>query len=381
MMNYDPSQLLNSAWRSVHAPVIFHGENAVTLWGMSNEERITRLVRQQKTGMLIDPAAVIWVNVAYAFDPEWLRHVTGHPDMIVTLDGVPVLAHLTDWRMAARLERGQADIGAFQIVEYASNPQIYNHGLRKLETPFLNKLTADSVGMIERQSYFGAYKGVTDVLTKYLWPELALLLTRIAARLGMTPNMVTAIGAVGCIAAVWLFAIGWFWAGTLAGFVFMVLDTVDGKLARCTVTSSWWGNVFDHGLDLVHPPFWWVAWIMGLSVAGLPLAQGQLELVMIAVLGGYAAQRAIEGIFISSFGQHIHVWRPFDSWFRLITARRNPNMVLLVGSLAIGRPDLGMIAVAWWTMLSLAVHLVRTAQACYQRVRGNHIVSWLQDAA
>ena len=138
-----------------------------------------------------------------------------------------------------------------QVIEYATNPQIYNHGLRKLETPFLSRLTRDTVSVIERQSYYGAYKGVTDILTKYLWPELALWLTRIAARLGMTPNMVTAIGAVGCISAVWLFAMGWFWSGVAAGFVFMVLDTVDGKLARCTITSSKWGNVADHGVDLI----------------------------------------------------------------------------------------------------------------------------------
>ena len=34
------------------------------------------------------------------------------------------------------------------------------------------------------------------------------------------------------------------------------------------------------------------------------------------------------------YGMHIHVWRPVDSQFRLITARRNPNMVILVASLA-----------------------------------------------
>ena len=42
-----------------------------------------------------------------------------------------------------------------------------------------------------------------------------------------------------------------------------LLDTVDGKLARVTLTSSKWGNVFDHGIDLVAPPVWWlrlVAW-------------------------------------------------------------------------------------------------------------------------
>ena len=38
------------------------------------------------------------------------------------------------------------------------------------------------------------------------------------------------------------------------------LDTVDGKLARVTLTSSPFGNVLDHSLDLIHPPFWYWAW-------------------------------------------------------------------------------------------------------------------------
>ena len=46
---------------------------------------------------------------------------------------------------------------------------------------------------------------------------------------------------------------------------------------------------------------------------------------------------------------HIHVWRPIDSQFRLITARRNPNMVILVAALLFGRPDVGLELVAWWT--------------------------------
>ena len=45
-------------------------------------------------------------------------------------------------------------------------------------------------------------------------------------------------------------------------------------------------------------------------------------------------------------GMHIHVWRPIDSKFRLITARRNPNMVILVGALLFGRPDVGLELVA-----------------------------------
>jgi phosphatidylglycerophosphate synthase len=51
------------------------------------------------------------------------------------------------------------------------------------------------------------------------------------------------------------------------------LDTVDGKLARVTLTSSRIGDVLDHGLDLLHPPFWYLAWGIGLATA-MPVATG-----------------------------------------------------------------------------------------------------------
>eukprot|EP01034_Spumella_vulgaris_P002621 gene2621-3400_t len=177
-----------------------------------------------------------------------------------------VMAHLTGGMTPDDVA---AHRDALTIIDYRDNPQIYNRQLRKLDTPFIQRLSPDTRREIERKSYFGAYKGITDLLTKYLWPELALWLTRIAASIGMTPNMVTAIGAALCVYATYLFAYGHYWTGMLAAFIFMVFDTVDGKLARCTITSSKWGNVADHGVDLIHPPFWWYFWGVGLGAWGL----------------------------------------------------------------------------------------------------------------
>ena len=244
----------------------------------------------------------------------------------------------------------------------------------------VRELTPASRREIERRSYFGAYKGVTDLLTKYLWPELALVLTRIAAQLRMTPNMVSVIGVSLCLLATFLFAKGLYWTGFLSGFIFMVLDTVDGKLARCTITSSKWGNVIDHGVDLVHPPFWWYFWGTGLAYWGLQLPGTTFAFVMTAVVAGYVLQRLIEGMFLKDFKMDIHVWRRFDSQFRLITARRNPNMVILFVALLFGRPDIGLVALAWWTIISLIVHAVRLAQAYGQARSGRPIVSWMDEA-
>ncbi|WP_033073977.1 CDP-alcohol phosphatidyltransferase family protein [Sphingopyxis sp. MWB1] len=354
------------------------GDNATPIWGMTNAERVRRLVRAEGAADKLGEGARLFVNLAYVFDPLWLRHIIAHPDMIVTDGDALVLAHLTGGKTPDALDAAGGSDGVTRL-DYRDQPQIYNRQLRKLDCPFIEQLAPDTRREIERKSYFGAYKGVTDLLTKYLWPELALWLTRGAARIGMTPNLVTAIGATLCLYATWLFSQGQFGAGMLAGFVFMVLDTVDGKLARCTITSSKWGNVADHGVDLIHPPFWWYFWGVGLAAWGLALPGQTFLLVMVAVIAGYILQRVIEGLFLKDFGMDIHVWQRFDSRFRLITARRNPNMLILFVALLAGRPDIGLILLAWWTVISLAVHAVRLAQAYAARRRGEAIVSWMED--
>ena len=180
-----------------------------------------------------------------------------------------------------------------------------------------------------------------------------------------------------CAATFFLFMGGHYWWGMAAGFGFMVLDTVDGKLARCTGQSSWWGNIFDHGIDLVHPPFWWWAWAEGLNYHDDPFERVYEVLIVGAIVAGYVAQRVIEGVFMRRYGMHIHVWQKIDSRFRLVTARRNPNMVILLGSLLFQRPDMGLELVALWTMVSLIFHAVRLAQANGRAERGATLASWL----
>ncbi|WP_370516139.1 CDP-alcohol phosphatidyltransferase family protein [Novosphingobium sp. 18052] len=369
-------------------PVVTIGENFVKLWGLTMARRVARIARAAGLVSLDEVPAgpAILSNAAHAWDPAWFGNITDRPGVVLTLGGIPALAHAADGGQAARIAQAMmqgtplADTSGLDVIAYEDGPTVENKQLRKRETPFLMPLVPETVRAIERASYFGAYKGVTDVLTKYLWPEWALVLTRICAKLGITPNMVTSVGAVFCVVATVLFAYGHYWAGMATGLVFMVLDTVDGKLARCTITSSAWGNVFDHGMDLVHPPFWWWFWATGLGFWGMAYDPVTFWWVQGAIQGGYIVQRLIEGAFMRQNGMmHIHVWTRFDSWFRLITARRNPNMVILFVAMLFSRPDLGLIAVAWWTALSCLVHAVRLVQAWTVRARGSKITSWLSE--
>lgn len=354
-------------------PIRMLGQNATPIWGMTNAERNRRMAESAaNNGSALAPGHELVFNLTYAFDPLLLRLVLETPGTVFAWGGVPVVG---------QVPQASDPMAAATLVDLSDGRKLYNRQLRKLEQPMVRELTPATRRAIERHSYFGAYKGVTDVLTKYLWPELALILTRIAAQLKMTPNMVSVIGVTLCLIATFLFSEGMYWTGFLCGFIFMVLDTVDGKLARCTITSSKWGNVIDHGVDLVHPPFWWYFWGTGLAAWGLSLTGQAFILVMAAVVVGYVLQRLIEGAFLKDFGMDIHVWRPFDSQFRLVTARRNPNMVILFVALLFGRPDIGLVALAWWTVISLVVHAVRLAQAYGVKRSGRPIVSWMDEAA
>lgn len=161
----------------------------------------------------------------------------------------------------------------------------------------------------------------------------------------------------------------------LVAWLMTFLDTVDGKLARVTLTSSKIGNVFDHGVDLIHPPFWYYAWWLGLAAPNDALLRQSLWIVIV----GYVVGRLMEGWFLAVHKMEIHAWRPVDSFFRLITARRNPNLAILTVAVVAGRPKEGFVVVAAWTIASLVFHAVRILQAAVAARVGRPPKSWLSE--
>ena len=353
------------------------------IWGMSSAERLQRIFRrlglpENESGAA--GGAVLAADARWVFDEALIRALAQQPDVVlVDDDGTPAAIHGSGEAMAAALARLAAgedlaavapDYPRLTALEVGST---YNSELRKKEPPILRRLTMANVGEVEKRLFQGSYKGVTDFVTKYVWPAPARVVTRWCALAGITPNQVTFASFLLVLAAFALFWTGHFGWGLVAAWGMTFLDTVDGKLARVTLTSSKIGNVFDHGIDLIHPPFWWWAWLVGVQAGLHPVANPALILAVIVV--GYVVQRLFEGVFLALFKVEMHAWRPFDSFFRLITARRNPNLILLTGASLVGRPDVGLLLVALWTALSLLVHLVQVLQGLITP-RGQ-VTSWL----
>lgn len=293
-------------------------------------------------------------------------------DHIVAAHGIDRAGARRAFAVVAELEAAaESDLIVQDAVTLAST---YQKALRKRAKPVLVHADGADQAVVERLLFDGSYKGVTDLVTKYVWPAPALVVTRWCARHGVSPNLVTWI-SLGCVVlATVLFWNGWFVAGLAAAWMMCFLDTVDGKLARCTLTSTKLGDVFDHGIDLLHPPFWYYAWFAGLGVAVATPLSWALWVVILGYIGG----RLQEGLFIWRFGIEIHTWRPIDSWFRLVTARRNPNLLILSAAALMRAPDTGLALVAIWTILSFAFHCLRIGQAFQAKLRGEPPQSWLQ---
>ncbi len=380
------------------------GRCDLRLWSLSQAERWRRCLSRVGIDDFGDdgaarPAAasVVLVRADFVLDGGLVKALAGQPGCLlaveqadggrvgaaahVAAESAPAVAALLradrlvpdDPRLDGLAVQGPEELGSRHDVT-----------LRKRARPYAVSLASAAPRRIERLIFDGAYKGVTDAITKYLWPAPARIVTRWCAACGISPNAVTTVSLAFVLIALWRFAVGDFATGLAAAWIMTFLDTVDGKLARVTLTSSRWGNAFDHGIDLIHPPFWYWAWWYGLTAIGEAAAAPSAvwavsSLTLWVVIGGYVAQRLLEGLFIWRFGMEMHVWRQVDSLFRLITARRNPNLVILTVAALAGRPDLGFGLVAVWTALSFAFHTVQVFQAALHRARGRELVSWLAE--
>ena len=375
------------------------GECDVRLWGLTSRQRLLRqlsVLGVTETGSIRSladgrmqtpqPAAgtvpkdqrVLLLRATYLYETRTLSGLLRQGGILmdgespaaacVAIEDAPAAAALLEERpghQGADLRRlTPEDLDAFE------------GELRLAVPPLLEAIPAGKTNALEDRLYAISYKGITDFVTKWWWPAPAKAGVRLCARWGRSPNSVTLTGFILMLATCWLFQAGWLFAGLLSAWFMTYLDTVDGKLARVTVQSSKLGHVLDHGMDIVHPPFWY--WFWGLSLLpAQPILGLSFETLLWFIFGGYAGGRLIEAAFHALGKASLFAWRPFDAYFRLFTARRNPCLVLLTCAWLAGAADMGFWLVAIWTLLSTLVLALRLGWACVVRIRHGPLQSWL----
>lgn len=371
-------------------------ESPILLWGLSTRQRLDRAFRRtgrlnflEDLGSVPPQSSVLLIRGDFLFDHRVINALIEAPGVMLTIveDGkqVAVAAHVPAGCAQQALEALEGGSSGVSLPGVRSETlrtlcSAFEERLRKSDPPFVLPITVGNRAALEKRLFASSYKGVTDLITKWAWPRPAAWCTRQCVRLGLSPNQVTFTGFMLVLIATVLFSYGHFGWGLLAGWVMTFLDTVDGKLARVTITSSRFGHLFDHVIDLVHPPIWYVAWGLGLGVPYVVWPELSLQSILVVIIAGYIVGRLVElafSLWLGPFG--IFCWQPVDSYFRLITARRNPNLILLTAASIAGRPDLGLLAVACWTALTSGFLLVRLAMATATRIASGPLRTWLAD--
>ena len=104
------------------------------------------------------------------------------------------------------------------------------------------------------------------LFSRAAWGRIAGPLVRRLVRYGVTANTVTVVGTIGSmVGALGFYTRGEFFVGTLIIWAFVMLDMVDGAVARAQGGSTVFGAVLDSSLDRVVDAavfgalLWWFA--------------------------------------------------------------------------------------------------------------------------
>jgi len=370
------------------------GDSEVNVWGLSGRERLQRMLKtyHEKTtlvddlGSIPDGEPVLFLCADHLFDARVLSAlVQTQSNLVLDSNSDQIVAiHIADGNASNVLADflGEGSGNAISIFPHYSlddlNLEFQQKNLKKKDAPYVLFINKFNYKILESELFSGSYKGVTDLVTKWIWPAPASWVTHLCVRIGLSPNHVTLMSIVFAVLAGIAFWFGNYGTGLMMGWIMTFLDTVDGKLARVTVTSSRLGDVLDHGLDIIHPPLWYMAWGIGLSTASIS-APG-VEVLIWLMFIGYIGGRICEGVFqffVGSFD--IFIWRKFDSFNRLITARRNPNLILLTGGWMINQPDLGFLSVVVWHLISTVILAIRVVLGWRERQHHGSLKSWFEE--
>ena len=314
----------------------------------------------QRIARIAGGARVLALDAQTVVDARLYDFTTAQPRDLAVEDGGAAMAWIGD---PAALASDATDLRgalapALPRLTQAEFPGFIRNLRRTLPFYLFRVTNADERAKVERFLFWSNYKGSTDFFTKYVYPPLVWVMVRPLARTHVHPNWVTIISIVLTFAAVPLFGAGYFLAGFLCAYGMSVLDSVDGKLARLTFTDSKLGTVLDHGLDLVHPPFWYCAWAYGLSHGDVWSPVFLASLLMLVL---YVIDRLILKVYPTRFGRGLHTHAPMDGFVRTFISRRNINLPLFTVGYVAGLGIETIYLIVFWQAATCVYHGARTA--------------------
>lgn len=197
--------------------------------------------------------------------------------------------------------------------------------------------------LVERILVEATQKGAQD-FPALLHAPLEKFLVRRLAPTRITPiNLTISWIALGFVATFFFATDHLAWAVTLA-LVIGILDGIDGKLARLRVETSNVGKL-EHHFDSLFEVGWPVGLAWNLWTSGrLPHGFFYLGIIIVGQIADGLAKRTIYGAFAALRREP----DLFDRIVRLVGARRNVFVWIILIALLFRTPATSLIVMAWW---------------------------------
>lgn len=270
--------------------------------------------------------------------------------------GTDMIAHvkneLSDMSLALPTLLAHPNISRISVDSI--NP--YIRFLRRYAVPTFRRIQfSDSTKPIENELYGKTFKGAMEFVAEYGYKIPVREMTRWVAKTTITPNMVTTVAILSAVAAIPCFFVGWYWAGLLLAATFIILDSLDGKLARLTYRLSHTADRFDHLTSLPTR----MGWYAGL---GWYFAEGQLTSPF--GIAGFVLtcvpfmDKMVLNLFNWKFGRSLLDFTPLDRSIHLFTVRRNDIFFLIAASIT-GFARGAYLVITGWALLTWIWHIAR----------------------
>jgi len=245
----------------------------------------------------------------------------------------------------------------------------YVPSLRLTMVPHMLRVPAEGdIRAIDHLLYRRTFKGVIDAVARYGYYHLVRWITRRLSETAVTPNLLTLLSILSIWGAIPCFATGRFALGALVAWVGVVLDSVDGKLARLRLHLSQAMGAVEHVAAMPGLGLWYL--VSGWHLAEGALFSGRLMALTTWVLvAAFLVDKIVSGSFKALYGKELFDYRRVDAAFHLIAARRNISLLILTVGAAAGHLEPAFVAIAGWTVATLGFHALRFAWIAVTRAR------------
>ena len=243
----------------------------------------------------------------------------------------------------------------------------YIASLRLTMPPFIIRMVHHrEKAVVERLMYRRTFKGVIDAVARYGYYHLVRWITRHLSTTSLTPNFFTILSILGIWVAVPCFFSGYLGGGMLVAWIGVVLDSVDGKLARLRLHLSDAMGTFEHITAMFGLGLWYIG--LGWHYSGGEIFVGHAEtLAMWCLVGCYWLDKVLSGGFKLCFKREIFDYASVDAIFHLIALRRNIALAIFSIGLLLGKDHEAFFIMAGWMVLTTMFHAYRFVWVAIKR--------------